>query len=203
MKTKLFILFVLIFVSCRVVYSQDIEKAWGISAGLYQNQVNEIAVSYGVSNRTSILFFTNLNYSNNNTDTEQSGAYVTSQTVNNDELSASIGSELRGYFYTNRVAPFGGIRFSIGGNNNKHEKSGSDWTKNRRIQINIGLTYGAEYFIKNTLSVYISMSLFEYSLTRQINEIYDHQENLITEATSQIHKVRITQNPAVFLKIYF
>lgn len=203
MKMKLLIVGFAILLAFQSALAQNIEKMWGISAGLYENQLNEISVSYGFSNRAAVLLFTNLDYTNSNTDEDKTGAYTTTGSIKNSALDFAIGGELRGYFYLNRVAPFGGVRFSVGSQNNKFEISDSDWKKTRALQVKIGLTYGAEYFFKSNFSIYLAMSLFEYSLTQQVDEIYVHNTNLKTEDTSRIHNLLIKQNPAVFVKIYF
>jgi len=183
--------------------AQDIDQAWGISAGLYENKLNEIAISYGLSNRTMLLFFTDLLYQNEKADIDITGAYTDMKNRTAKDLSLLVGSEIRGFFYTGRVSPFGGVRFSSGWQTLENVTPDDDWQKKRQLQVNVGVVYGAEYFIKNSISVYVSMNLFTYSLIRTINEDYNHLEGLTTKDTVKAHRVHFSQNAAIFLKIYF
>lgn len=183
--------------------SQDIDQSWGLSAGVYENKINEISVSYGLSNKTMLLFFTNIQYENRNTDVDYKANFVNTENKQWSNVETLVGTELRGFFYLSRVAPFGGVRFSGGWSSLKDEKTGADWTKTNALALNLGLTYGVEYFFNKALSVYLSMNLFNYTLARQIHEEFVNSSGTKTESTTKIHKIDFSQHPAIFLKIYF
>lgn len=195
--------FVIIITLSSCLFAQDIDQSWALSAGLYENKLNEIAVGYGLSNRTMLLAFTDLSFSNKSTNTDARGPYMSTSSATDEDFSFILGSEIRGYFSTGRVAPFGGLRVSSGWRKDKNVISGSDWQKNRQFLVNFGVTYGVEYFFKRSFSVYLSMNLFNYSLIRTNTEEYIHAEGITTEDTIKEHQVSISQNPAVFLRIYF
>jgi hypothetical protein len=186
-----------------LLFSQDIDQSWGLSAGIYENKINEISVSYGLSDKTMLLFFTNLNYENRNTDVDYKATFVNTENKKYSNIETLVGAELRGFFYLSRVAPFGGVRFSGGWNSLKDEKTGSDWSKTHGLELNLGLTYGVEYFFNKALSVYLSMNLFNYTLSRQISEEFQNSSGTKIENTTKTHKIDFSQHPAIFLKIYF
>lgn len=194
---------VLLLILTTALPAQNIEQSWGLSAGLYENQLNEIAVSYGISNRTIIMLFADLGYKNQISDIDTKGPYEATATQKHESLSTLLGPEIRGYFRTGRVASFGGLRASTGWNYEKRDSPNGDWQKNRQFQINFGATYGAEYFFKKSLSVYISFTLFNYSLMRTVSENYTQGSGTKIEETTKTHQIQFTQNPAIFLKIYF
>lgn len=189
--------------SVNLLFSQDIDKAWGLSAGVYENKINEISVSYGLSDKTMLLFFSNIYYENRNTDVDYKANFVNTENQKYSDIETLIGAELRGFFYLSRVAPFGGVRFSGGYNSLKDEKTGADWSKTHGLALNLGLTYGVEYFFNKALSVYISMNLFNYTLSRNIVEEFVNSSGTTTESTIKTHKIDFSQHPAIFLKIYF
>ncbi len=193
----------LMFGSVNLLFSQDIDKAWGLSAGVYENKINEISVSYGLSDKTMLLFFSNINYENRNTDVDYKANFVNTENQKYSDIETLIGAELRGFFYLSRVAPFGGVRFAGGYHSLKDEKTGADWSKTHGLALNLGLTYGVEYFFNKALSVYISMNLFNYTLSRNINEEFVNSSGTTTESTIKTHKIDFSQHPAIFLKIYF
>ena len=203
MKSRFFLAFSFVLFAITALSAQDIDKAWGISAGLYENKLNEIAISYGVSNRTLLLFFTNLKYETSNSDRDTRGSFYSTSTKKNNELSALIGTEIRGFFYPGRIAPFGGLRFSAGWQQLKNENSQNDWDKSKEFQINIGINYGAEFFITHSFSIYLNMTLLNYSLSRVMNELYQSNTGTTLEETIRRHKIHISQNPAIFVKLYF
>ncbi|MCI0512538.1 hypothetical protein L0128_04945 [candidate division KSB1 bacterium] len=185
------------------LFSQNIEHAWGVSAGLYENKMNEIALSYGLSNRTTLLLVADVAH------TSQTREYaindVQDNTLNETFKNTGVlfGPEIRGYFYTNRVAPFAGVRSTLGWYATENEAVSGNWDKTKQFQINVGIVYGAEYFIKGSLSVYISMNLFMYSLGRNTSEKYSVQSKINNKTIIEEHKINFSQNPALFLKIYF
>lgn len=183
--------------------AQNPEQYWGLSAGLYQNSLNEIAVSYGISNRTILMFFTTLGYSNQSTDSDTKTPFVATTTEKNESLSLLAGPEIRGYFRTGRVAPFGGIRASTGWNYHKYDGESGDWSKTRQFQINFGATYGVEYFFQKSFSAYLCFNLFNYSLMRSVRQNFLQGSGTEIEETTKTHQIQFSQNPAIFIKIYF
>jgi hypothetical protein len=189
-------------IAATTLSAQNPEQSWGLSAGLYQNSLNEIAVSYGISNRTILMLFTTLGYSHQSTDLDTKTPFVATTTEKSESISLQAGPEIRGYFRTGRVAPFGGIRASAGWNYNKFEESG-DWSKTRQFQVNFGATYGVEYFFQKSFSAYLCFNLLNYSLNRSVRQNFSQGSGTEIEETTKTHRIQFSQNPAIFIKIYF
>jgi hypothetical protein len=185
------------------VFSQNIEHAWGVSAGLYENKMNEIALSYGISNRTALLLVADVAYTSQTVEHAINGVQDNALNETFKNTGILFGPEIRGYFYTGRVAPFAGVRSTLGWYSTENAAITGNWDKTKQFQINVGIVYGAEYFIKGSLSIYISMNLFTYSLSRNTFENYTIQNNITNKKIIEEHKIHFSQNPAVFLKIYF
>jgi hypothetical protein len=192
-----------LFIVANTLSAQNPEQSWGLNAGLYENELNEIAVSYGISNRTIIMFFADLGYANQSSDIDTKTPFLATATEKHESLSALFGPEIRGYFRTGRVAPFGGVRAAAGWNFDQQDAPNGDWSKTRQLQINLGATYGVEYFFQKSFSAYICLNLINYSLLRTVSENYAQISGIKIEDTTKTHRIRFSQNPAIFIKIYF
>lgn len=185
-------------------YGQNIDKTFGISSGIYLNNLKEISISYGVSNKTMILIFANATYNNTNIDGDFHDGITYRADSTFKEINIVSGPEIRGYFFSNkRLSPFAGLRASIGWVQNKNETESGSWYKTNNFQLNFGLTYGAEYFVKRNLSIYACMNLFTYSLLRDKYEDYEQKSGTMTKVTIKSHILKFEQNPALFVRFYF
>ncbi|MDZ7261970.1 MAG: hypothetical protein ONB05_07690 [candidate division KSB1 bacterium] len=205
MRLKFTLVALSILAGFNLAQGQDVEGLWGLSAGLYANSLNEVAISYGVSNRTMLLLFANISYDDWEDELETIiDTTRTRTTRSSGHKLANVGPEIRGFFYLGgKIAPYGGVRIAGGWHSSKNNIQDAGWDRNRQLQLTFSLTYGAEYFFNEHLSIYAHMNLFSYSFIRTTQETYQTSSDRTSKVTSKVHRLDFSQRPALFLKFYF
>ncbi|MBN1348251.1 hypothetical protein JXJ21_02480 [candidate division KSB1 bacterium] len=204
MKTNTIVVCIVFLAFGAASYGQNVEHQFGLGAGIYLNQLKEISLSYGISNKTMLLFFADVMYDQTDTDVESQSTLTTTQNTTDTEVAILAGPEIRGYFFSDkRLSPFAGIRSSIGWAHSKEKVESLNWNDKKTFQLNFGLTYGAEYFMRNNFSIYLCMNLFTYSMFRENEESHDQAGGIVTNTTLKRHRLILEQQPALFLRLYF